>query len=248
MLMVFDTMRVALHVRDPVSGDLTTVARCARGGVLRFKVQRVDACGDSLWRLIDWEFASEWLDWLPAQRIARSPEDVLYNLQQAYRFRKTAWYDSLLYDADASGDLTEEYRFRFAEGDHAPSTWARSDDVDATNRLFAATRVEDVTIDLAHGGSVPTNQPGHEGQREILVTDVYLNVEDRDPDTGDLTEYRVDDDQSYFRFNPQWVNAAGDTLWRIVYWEDGGRRMQAPDTVAQKTTWGKVKAMFERAP
>jgi hypothetical protein len=63
-----------------------------------------------------------------------------------------------------------------------------------------------------------------------------------------LTEYRVDDDQSYFRFKAQWVNAAGDTLWRIVYWEDRGRRMQAPDTVAQKTTWGKVKAMFERAP
>jgi hypothetical protein len=151
-----------------------------------------------------------------------SPENVLYNLQAAYKAKDITAYDSLLYDAAAAGDTTEGYTFRFAQGDNIEPTWGREEDLTATRALFGATRVEDITINLTHGPSEWVNSPQYAGQKEILVTYVYLNVEDRDPDSGDLTEYRVDGDQAYFRFKVQWVETDGDSLWRIIYWEDRG--------------------------
>jgi hypothetical protein len=160
--------------------------------------------------------------WPSELRRPDSPEDVLYNLQQAYRRKNTAWYDSLLYDAEAAGDTVHGFFFEFHASDPSFPSWSRSQDVAATAKMFQSPRVEDITVDLTYEPAVPVTEAGCEGQKEILVGYVYLNVEDRDPDDGTVTEYRAAGCRAHFRFKPQWFPASGDTLWRVVHWRDLG--------------------------
>jgi hypothetical protein len=63
---------------------------------------------------------------------------------------------------------------------------------------------------------------GHEGQQIIYVTNASLEVVQRMTGQPEPTIWRVDSNLARFRFKVQYVSAKGDSMWRIIEWEDLG--------------------------
>jgi len=178
-----------------------------------------------------------------------SPEAVLRALQRAYLERDPALYDSLLYD-DATA--TESFAFWFSDEDFqggtVPENWGRDDEMASTTSLLTSDQVTSIQIRLTFGPSFYDNAIGHEGQKIINVTDVYLTVVDQPPGGVEATTYLVQGQRADFRFKVQWVDAGGDSLWRIIYWKDRGtgQGKRAPASIASAGD-GLVRSLAEQA-
>jgi len=156
-----------------------------------------------------------------------SPENVLKNLETAYTKKEIARFDSLLYDSEAAGDLTEGYTFVFWSedvrlGNVPDAQWGREEEVRSANSMFSSSEVEDIDIKLTWAPPYRDNTLGHEGQWIIYVTNASLSVVTRPPNMTEPLILKVDANLARFRFKCQWVNTEGDSLWRIVRWEDLG--------------------------
>lgn len=146
-----------------------------------------------------------------------SPENVLHNLGAAYEAREIAPYDSLIYDA--GGAAADTFSYFFSDGDivrcGTPPSWGRAQEICATRRLFEADRVTSLQLKLTPGSS-----SRRDDRRVIHVSDVYMTMVARPDSTGGATTYLVRGLRAEFEFKVQWVDARGDSLWRIVSWKD----------------------------
>jgi hypothetical protein len=173
------------------------------------------------------------------------PENVLENLQTSYVQREITRFDSLLFDSQAPGaDSTEGYTFRFWDWDvqHEvvpDATWGRTEEILSASSMFASPDVEDIDINLTYTPPYYDNTQGHEGQQIIYVTNASLSVVAREPDKPDPTTYLVVSNLARFRFKVQYVSAKGDSLWRIIYWEDLGSTSAAKPGGPSLTTMAR---------
>jgi hypothetical protein len=189
-----------------------------------------------------------------------SPENVLANLQTAYRAR----------DIDAySAQLAADFRFEFAPDDLGDTgippdgTFTFVQDSLSTRNMFTnefiereEDRVLDVRIRLQYGNAVADTLPGHEGWRYILIQNTFLEVEQQgSTDTGTIT-LQVNGAQADFYFR-RGRDAEDDSgLWYVVNWRDRpflypgagemfGTSPGAPVSSAiEGTTWGAIKAIY----
>jgi hypothetical protein len=175
------------------------------------------------------------------------PENVLENLQTSYINREITRFDSLLFDSEAPGaDSTEGYTFRFwatdvTNGNVPDATWGRAEEILSASSMFSSSEVENIDIKLTYTPPYYDNTQGHEGQQIIYVTNASLSVVARKQGEPEPTTYRVDSNFARFRFKAQWVNATGDSLWRIIYWEDLGTGSAAKRAAPSLTTMARSR-------
>ncbi len=169
------------------------------------------------------------------------------NLETAYIKREIGAFDSLLYDSHAAGDTTEGYTFRFWDedvrrGNVPDATWGREKEMGSAAAMFSSSEVEDIDIKLTYTPPYYDTTQGHAGQQIIYVTNASLSVVIHQQDQPEPLTLMVVSNLARFRFKVQYVDAKGDSIWRIVYWEDlgtpGGLK------TVNRTTWGKVKSLF----
>lgn len=179
------------------------------------------------------------------------PADVLKNLQAAYKQRNITEYAKLLAD---------DFTFCFdpaTRPDNVPECWDRAADSAATGRLFAATDISDIRINLAYGPETPDNNPGHARWFRIRATDTFVEI-DKVPPVGEVITLRVDGDTQDFYLrkgrNPADTLATSATAreWFLVGWNDLARLsavFPAPGpqpSAGRVSTWGGIKAAYAR--
>ena len=172
----------------------------------------------------------------PPKEKLGTPGAVLEQLERSYNERSVALYDSII------GDQPVGFVFWFSDDDvqagEVPPSWGRNDEVASAAHLFTSEQVTSIGLALTYGPSYPDTTAGHEGRRIIDVTDVDLNVVF---DGEDPISYRVLGDRARFSFYAHWVDAQGDSIWRIAEWRDlgyaGGKRVP-------RETWGRLKSLF----
>jgi hypothetical protein len=156
-----------------------------------------------------------------------SPENVLWNLQVAYRRYRTdiAEYAKLLHP---------EFLFYFQPNDArdlGQDYWNRDVDSTQTGALFDAQAVTRIDINLTYGSAAPVS-PGSDTLK-IRVNPTFLEVDELDEDQGVTITWRVSGDIQDMFF----VQSDRDpSIWEIVEWRDidgGGGSTGLLETAAQ---------------
>jgi len=171
-----------------------------------------------------------------------SPGNVLYNLKQAYKERSVAEYESL---------LANDFTFILSEEDQARpgmlDNWGRAPEITIHSRMFDAEMVQTLTLDFNIGDVV---WDATQGMYTVLIDNVNLYLYGSTPGhPTEVKEYTVSASRSkfWFRKNPWTTGAAHDSVWTIVMWEDNptGSRGGMGAAVADHTSWGSIKALYE---
>ena len=174
-----------------------------------------------------------------------SEDNVLSNLQHAYRLRDIAAYarllaiDCLVYPDPATA---ERLGIDF---------WTRTEDSLITAALFSSPEVKKIDIELGwpHRSAADANlPPPRDTWSELLLVDIYLDIDIR-PEGQETTTYRVENQPQrlYFRrgrTNPP--SGAADTLTYIVEWHDKGVTNigSTRSTQVEPSTWSGTKSLF----
>jgi hypothetical protein len=161
----------------------------------------------------------------PDFRPQDTEDNVLYNLQQAYKQRKYDEYAKLLAD---------DFQFYFDEGTRTlkglPESWNRFEDSTETARLFLSAEILDIRIELHYQPTaIPVNELGKENWTKIDVLDTFLEV-DQAPKPGEVeaTTFRVDGQLQNFFFRKGRTPAdtlpesPTSSLVYLVEWRDRG--------------------------
>ncbi len=149
---------------------------------------------------------------IKAYKAATTPENVAFNLQNAYARKDIEAYGKL---------MAPEFRFYFQEADVPAELgrdyWVHDEDSTHTDILFRTPEVNSISITLTYGAAtVPTELDKPAGSMKIHVT-AHLDVDDVNG-----TTYVVDGDfeDMYFRKGLM-ENADEDTtLWYLFEWHD----------------------------
>jgi hypothetical protein len=139
-----------------------------------------------------------------------SPENVVKNLQAAYRLRRIEEYAKLL-----ASDF--EFWFQPEDGNNIGTDfWTRDLDSLGTLALFTTERVSNITIELIHGPAEPTNELNMPpGTMHIRIDQTQLEV-----DETEGTTWLATDLQDMF-FRRGLVDAGEDTThWFLLEWRD----------------------------
>ncbi len=165
-----------------------------------------------------------------------SPENVLNNLQVAYRRKESAPYAVL---------LRKDFIFRFQEVDQTEigtEFWTRDQDSTGTHGLFNSPDISTIEIELTHGPATESDDLDLPDAMKIRVSPTKLEVL-RLPDTTLL----VDGDIQDFFFEKGDPDRGEDPeLWYIVEWRDipsaggvGALTTLAADGV-RRVSWGRL--------
>jgi hypothetical protein len=145
-----------------------------------------------------------------------SPQNLLYNLKQAYKERSIAEYESLLANPDFTFELSPEDQLK----PDLPDQWGRDPEILIHSRMFDAEMVQQLTLDFAVGDVV---WDATQGMYTALITNVNLRLYGSTPGhPTEVKEYTVSGSTSkfWFRKNPWTTGAAHDSIWTIVLWQD----------------------------
>lgn len=155
---------------------------------------------------------------------------VMNNLKVSYRNREIERYEELFHPA---------FNFVFDPADvqenpDIPPSWDWSEDRSSTRNMFEADLVERIQIDFVVGPPQDATEADQgqwvfpSGTKRVIVTEVSLNVDTRDPTGGENIIYRVDGDQAIFFLVQDSVETQdGLPVWKIFEWRDkkiGGSR------------------------
>ncbi|MBU1701357.1 MAG: hypothetical protein KJ970_00460 [Candidatus Eisenbacteria bacterium] len=143
-----------------------------------------------------------------------SPENLLHNFGLAWERKNFEEYILL---------FSEDYTFFFSDVDveehpDIPPSWGLEQDKEATRGLFEDTNVEDVELDWVVGPREESEFA--QADVKILVTNIYLTVNIRDPEDGVLTTNIIQGAADFHFRKTEETTAEGDTLWHIVVWKD----------------------------
>lgn len=173
-----------------------------------------------------------------------SPENVLANLQTAYKARDIEGYSAL---------LSDDYHFYFDDGtrqrESLPEFWLKQEDPGCTALLFDSPEVSDIRIHLTFGSLREAAAPG---VVYLDVLDTFLEV-DLVPSLQrpEGLTLRIDGQRQrfYFRKGRTMQDTDSDT-WYIIEWRDygvqGAPSTSAARTAVESTTWGAIKAHYCR--
>ncbi len=178
-----------------------------------------------------------------ALRARNSPENLLWNLKQAYDLRNIAEYESLL----AGGP--ESFTFVLSQADQEepglPDEWGRQTEVGIHERLFNPDAVPTLSLSYAVG---PRQWDPGTGMWSILVWNVFLHVYGLIPgrENEGMREFAVDGGSSRFWFREEpWGQAGAEGhVWKIVSWEDEPLETESPKAGIIPFTWGRVKNLY----
>jgi hypothetical protein len=188
---------------------------------------------------------------------AASPAGGVNEILVAYRQRDATRYARI---------LAEDFRFHLdpvARHEHGLVTLDAVEDVALTRRLFEATTIRKIAVDLQW-----SSQPRPSGRLDapdwvyLDVLDVFLDVDFRLADE-EITTFRVEDQVQRFYFRQGF--AAGDTLpesetrerWFLVEWHDAGIGSRGPGgpppagsrpVPVVPTTWSTIKFLGNGLP
>jgi outer membrane protein assembly factor BamB len=152
-------------------------------------------------------------DYLPQS----SALNVLENLKTSYEKREFLEYNNL---------FSEDYIFVFNPADvedpfnPTPQQWARADEMDSAENLFANDRVDGISLNWVIGElAADDTYPGHPWK--IRVDNVQLDVQTRAED-GTVWIYQVNGATHvyYFREGTGEQASDGKTKWYCTRWED----------------------------
>jgi hypothetical protein len=174
-----------------------------------------------------------------AEMQAGSWAAAIANFADAWESLNFTLYDSL---------LSEEYTFYFspedvAENPDIPSSWNREQEMEAVARLFADTNVERVDLTWVPGDMDEPVTEGMDGL--VLVTNIYLEIDIRDPDDGQLWTNIIQGAAEFELKQMDYTTADGDTVWKVAIWRD--LTAVAPKGrwgLTQDTTWGSIKNLY----
>ena len=145
-----------------------------------------------------------------------TPQNLLYNLKQAYKERNIAEYESLLANPSFTFELSDEDQ----DKPEMPDNWGRDPEILIHSRMFDAEMVQQLTLDFIVGD---VEWDAIQGMYSVLITNVNLYLYGSTPGhPTEVKEYRVTDSRSKFWFkkNPWTTGAERDSVWTIVMWED----------------------------
>jgi len=170
----------------------------------------------------------------PAYRAPTSAENVLANLELAYRAKHIDGYDAVTHGDfvfEASPDDPDvAFETLDAAGDHA-----------STVNMFAS--VISVAIDLgelATGPSTDDAYPDSLGYLEVDAEHVYISIETRID--GELWTLKVEGDPARFIVAPD--SASTPVMYALIHQYDLDRSGWRPDRVTAETSWGSLKSLF----
>jgi hypothetical protein len=137
------------------------------------------------------------------------------------------------------------YTFVFAPQDlggpdNNPAYWGVTDELSSAQHLYSR-------ADSNHAGYVATSAsltftvgpeiPNDiENWTKVVLSQVFLTVESRERDAGDLLDYLVPGDEAYF-----WFVQSGN-VWHIIRWED--KPIPTRAALTEATTFGKIKGLW----
>ena len=180
----------------------------------------------------------------PVEDPRKSIAGALQELKVAYEARDLDRYSAL---------FNSDFVFVFdptdvLENPDLPQNWDWSAEHNATRNMFEADLVERIQVDFIVGTpALPdTHDVGTrefpEGTMKVLVTEVELSVDSRDPAGGENIIYRCNGDQAMFFLYPDTLEVVdGVPAWKIFEWRD--RRIEAVPTIG--VTWGRIKAHYQ---
>lgn len=171
---------------------------------------------------------------------------VMQELIDAYEARDIARYSALF--------LHSQFVFLFdpvdvQENPDIPPSWDWSEESSSARNLFEADLVERIELRFLMSDPVLADSldevffPFPEGTMKVLVTDVKLAVDTRDPTGGENIVYRVDGDQAIFFLcqDPEEI-VDGVPVWKIIEWRD---KRIGPVPFVELKSWGGLKSLFQ---
>jgi len=169
-----------------------------------------------------------------------SPSNLLYNLQQVYKYRDSAELESLLADPD--------FVFALSPGDQQkpelPDDWGRDTEILLHRHMLGAQDVQQLRVNF-HVGDVTWDSS--RAMPTVLITRIDLYLYGATPaHPTQAKEYRVNlsDSRFWFRRNPWTTGAAHDSVWAIVRWEEISYCPVKSAGASGCTSWAEVKAVF----
>lgn len=159
-----------------------------------------------------------------------SAEQVLEQLQSAYRSRDINAYSTL---------LAPEFTFVFQPIDvqELGDTWTKDQDVAGTTALFSTELISNILIELLHHAPEQAGDGFPAGTVKLQITNTNLEVDQADG----ITWLVLDRQEMYFRAG---LDGEDPDRWFMIEWRDIPT-VNSPSSAAVKaTTWGKIKAQY----
>lgn len=181
-----------------------------------------------------------------------TPEDprktiagVMQELIDAYEAR----------DIDRYSALFDQANFMFVfdpvdaqEDPDIPPNWDWPEEQNSTTNMFEAQLVEQIRVGYVPGAPVAVTDPDigerpfPEETMKVIVTEVSLSVDTRDPSGGENIVYRVSGDQAIFFVYPDSGEIVdGVPVWKIFEWRD--KKIGA--FAVELKSWGGVKSLYQ---
>ncbi|MBU1702688.1 MAG: hypothetical protein KJ970_04520 [Candidatus Eisenbacteria bacterium] len=174
------------------------------------------------------------------QMQAGSWGEAISHFATAWETRNFELYDSL---------LTADYVFFFnaedvEEDPDIPPTWNLAQELAAVSNMFVDPNIERITLDW-NVGAIEDPIPFHlDGS--VLVTDIDLEIDIRDPETGELWENVIHGAVWFGLRKMPYATADGDTVWKIAEWKDltNVSPLMVPEGQTQEASWGRIKSIY----
>ena len=170
-----------------------------------------------------------------------SPENVLYNLKQAYKLRSITEYESLL------ALKPPAFTFVLSEDDQGqpgmPDSWGRQTEIDIHACMFDVDTAQALTLQFDEG---VREWDAVESMWSILVSNVNLHLYGiiAGQEEEGLQELKVEGATArfWFRKEPWTAPGVSDSVWTIVKWEDNpAGSLKMPH---DPETWGEIKYLY----
>jgi hypothetical protein len=174
------------------------------------------------------------------QRI--TPENVIYNLNTAYKWMNAEQYLACLAD---------NFEFKLNPDDvdnpdnDLPESWGKQEERDIHERMFSdTTNVDQIkliltNISIDYDAGADPQSPDDDRYTYLEGTDLQVII-------GEWT-YLADANQEFvFQIDPDETGPNGETLWEIVEWYDIKPPTARPvvDGDVMPTSFGRLKAMY----
>jgi hypothetical protein len=179
---------------------------------------------------------------------ATTPEQLFENFKRSYREMDYDEYAKL---------LDEDFIFAFDPRDVGPdrpwheATWTRSEELQSAGNMFGGEPnllgqfVDGIALDY-DAGDLDVSPVDDDWQRSIL-TRVDLTVYTTEELTGDQWILRIPggyEAHLHILETEQTDPWTGESLWKIIRWDDKPPMARQAGPVVDTTTWGSIKILF----
>jgi hypothetical protein len=171
---------------------------------------------------------------------------VLNNIEYAYQARRPDVYDEL---------LNADFTFFFSPGDVGggiPETWSRTEDLEATTRLFNSNQQSDppadpvcrsMRLDLVYDKDAMTwieiEPDDFPGEKWYTTTNFYSFTFEMEPNTTYIAQ-----NGAKAQFTLRNAGTEQNPHWELVEFRDLGSTALRSVPLGQASTWGSIKSLY----